>query len=443
MRPFFFGLCVLLALALAAAAQQMPPMPAAPPKQQQQTPPTQQEPSIGSQPMPDVMMPRLAAPLKFASGTAWLPQSTPENMWMLRHGGWSFMIHGNLVAGYNQQGGPRGAGKAQAMDFAMFMEQHKLGRGTIEFREMLSAEPLTAPHPGFPELFQTGETYHGQPLVDHQHPHDVFGEVSLLFSVPIREKVSWFFYGAPAGEPALGPVAFLHRYSAADIPAAPLGHHVQDSTHISFGVVTSGFVLGPVKLEGSLFNGREPDEARYNFDFAPMSSWSVRAAARPGKNWEAQYSFGHLVRPEATEPTDIDRQTASVSYNRPIARGNWATSLIWGRNRKLQSRTTQNSYLLESELNFLDKDYGLTRLELVDKDELFPALPPPEPSFRIGAYTFGGVRDLVHDSKLQLGLGAAVTFYSKPSSLNAAYGDNPVSFQIFLRVRPGSMKMGN
>ena len=393
--------------------------------------------------MPDVMMPRLAAPLKFASGTAWLPQSTPENMWMLRHGGWSFMIHGNLVAGYNQQGGPRGAGKAQAMDFAMFMEQHKLGRGTIEFREMLSAEPLTAPHPGFPELFQTGETYHGQPLVDHQHPHDVFGEVSLLFSVPIREKVSWFFYGAPAGEPALGPVAFLHRYSAADIPAAPLGHHVQDSTHISFGVVTSGFVLGPVKLEGSLFNGREPDEARYNFDFAPMSSWSVRAAARPGKNWEAQYSFGHLVRPEATEPTDIDRQTASVSYNRPIARGNWATSLIWGRNRKLQSRTTQNSYLLESELNFLDKDYGLTRLELVDKDELFPALPPPEPSFRIGAYTFGGVRDLVHDSKLQLGLGAAVTFYSKPSSLNAAYGDNPVSFQIFLRVRPGSMKMGN
>ena len=418
------ALAFTLGLAVTAAAQQPPP-------------------ATQHQSMPGMSMPGGSAGIEFASGTAWQPQSAPENMWMLERAGWSFMVHGNLIAGYNQQGGPRGAGKAQAMDFVMFMERHKLGRGTIEFREMLSAEPLTAPHPGFPELFQTGETYHGQALVDHQHPHDVFGELALLFTVPIRGKVSWFFYGAPAGEPALGPVAFVHRYSAMDIPAAPLGHHLQDSTHISFGVVSSGFVLGPVKLEGSIFNGREPDEARYNFDFAPMSSWSVRAAVRPGKNWEAQYSFGHLVRPEATEPSDIDRQTASVSYNRPITRGNWATSLIWGRNRKLQAHTTQNGYLLESELNFLDKDYAFTRLELVDRDELFPAVPPPQPSFRIGAYTFGGVRDLVHSDKLQLGLGAAVTVYSKPSSLDAAYGDNPVSFQIFLRVRPGMMKMGN
>ncbi len=413
----------MLLLALAASAQQMPsgqPMP----------------------PMPGMNMPERSGGLEFASGTSWQPQSTPENMWMLTRGGWSFMIHGNLVAGYNQQGGPRGAGKAQAMDFVMFMERHKLGRATLEFRQMLSAEPLTVPHPGMPELFQTGETYHGQPLVDHQHPHDVFGELSLLLTVPIREKVSWYFYGAPAGEPALGPVAFVHRYSAMDIPAAPLSHHLQDSTHITFGVVTSGFVLGPVKLEGSFFNGREPDEARYNFDFAPMDSWSVRAAVRPGKNWDIQYSYGHLVHPEATEPTDIDRQTASVSYDRPIARGNWATSLIWGRNRKLAEQTTQNSYLLESELNFLDKNYAFTRLELVDKDELFPGSPPPAPSFRIGAYTFGGLRDLVHSAKLQLGLGAALTFYSKPSSLDAVYGENPVSFQLFLRVRPGMMPAG-
>ncbi|HUK87612.1 MAG TPA: hypothetical protein VLT85_08110 [Terriglobales bacterium] len=412
---------LVFALALAAAAQQRPQ----------------------HRPMPGMRMPGESQALEFASGTAWQPQSAPENMWMLERAGWSFMVHGNLVAGYNQQGGPRGAGKAQAMDFAMFMERHKLGRGTVEFRQMLSAEPLTAPHPGFPELFQTGESYHGQPLVDHQHPHDLFGELSVLFTVPIREKVSWYFYGAPAGEPALGPAAFLHRASAADIPAAPLGHHLQDSTHISYGVVTSGFVLGPVKLEASLFNGREPDEARYDFDFAPMDSWSVRASARPGKNWEAQYSFGHLVRPEAAEPTDLARQTASLTYNRPLARGHWDTSLVWGRNRKLQARTTQNSYLLESEVNFLDKDYAFARLELVDKDELFPSAPPPAPSFRIAAYTFGGVRDLVHDSKLQVGLGAAVTFYSKPAPLDAAYGANPVSFQLFLRVRPGAMKMGD
>ena len=107
-------------------------------------------------------------------------------MWM--HGGWEFMAHGAIFVDYNQQGGPRGAGKAESVNWGMLMEQHKLGRGTILFRQMFSAESLTSPHPGFPELFQTGETYHGEALVDHQHPHNVFAELSLLYTVPLDEK---------------------------------------------------------------------------------------------------------------------------------------------------------------------------------------------------------------------------------------------------------------
>lgn len=390
-------------------------------------------------PMPGMTHSSSGPLLNFASGTAWEPGSTPQHMWMTQRGGWRLMGHALVFFTYNQQGGPRGAGKMQSMNWAMFMEQHKLGRGTLTFHEMLSAEPLTTPHPGFPELFQTGETYHGEPLVDHQHPHDVFGEIALLYTLPLNEKVTWLLYGGPAGEPALGPPSFVHRLSSSDIPAAPLGHHLQDSTHITYGVVTSGFIVGPAKFEASVFNGREPDEQRYDFDFAPMDSWSARGSVGLGKNWTAQYSYGHLVHPEALDPTDVERQTASVSYNRPLPVGNWATTLVWGRNHKDLVNTNQNSYLLESDLNFQTKNYVFTRLELVDKDELFPSLAPPEPSFRIGAYTFGGVRDLVHSTHWQIGLGADVTFYSKPAALDAAYGQNPVSFEIFLRIRPGLM----
>jgi hypothetical protein len=300
---------------------------------------------------------------------------------------------------------------------------------------MFSAEPFTAPKPGFPLLFQTGETYHGAPLVNYQHPHDFIGEMALLLTVPVSEKVDWILYGGAAGEPALGPVAFVHRASALNIPEAPLGHHVQDSTHITYGLVTTGLRVGRFRAEGSVFNGREPDEHRYDFDFAPLDSWSVRLSAAPTRNWTAEYSYGHLTKPEALEPGDVLRQTASVVYNRPFARGDWATSLIYGRNRKLADNHVQSSYMIESNLDFAARNAVFTRLELTDKDEL-----EAPGNFRIGAYTFGGVRNIAEGGYGQLGVGADVTFYSKPAALDALYGKNPVSFQLFLRFRPPAMK---
>jgi len=355
---------------------------------------------------------------------------------MTTRSSWDLMAHGALFLTYNQQGGPRGEGKAESVNYLMLMEQHKLGPGTLLFRQMFSAESLTSPHPGFPELFQTGETYHGQPLIDHQHPHNVFAELSMLYTVPVSEKVSWLFYGGPSAEPALGPVTYIHRESASENPAAPLSHHLQDSTHTSFGVVTTGFVIDRFKIEASAFNGHEPDEDRWDIQLGALNSWSFRVSAAPTRNWVAEYSYGYLQRPEALEPGNERREGASLEYNRPLTNGNWATSLIWGRKRKLLDDTVQNSYLLESTLNFRKRNYAYTRLELVDKDELFPEAPT-HPSFRIGAYTFGGVRDLVQNHHWQLGLGADVVFYSKPDVLDPVYGNRPVSFHVFLRLRPG------
>jgi len=370
------------------------------------------------------------------SGTAWQPASLRGYEWMWMDSGWELMAHGVIFVDYNQQGGPRGAGKAESVNWGMLMEQHKLGAGTLLFRQMFSAESLTSPHPGFPELFQTGETYHGEPLVDHQHPHNVFAELAMLYIVPVSEKVSWEFYGGPSAEPALGPVTYLHRASAAELPLAPLGHHVQDSTHTSFGVVTTGFVIERIKLEASAFNGREPNEQRWSIQLAALDSWSGRVSAAPAADWTAQYSVGRLEHPEAAEPGSQWRQTASVEYNRPLATGSWATTLLWGRVHKIATDVTLNSYLMESTLNFHERNYVFSRLELVDKDELFPQAAM-HPAYRIGAYTFGGVRDLIHDRAWQLGLGGDVTFYSKPGLLDATYGQHPTSFQLFLRMHPG------
>ena len=308
------------------------------------------------------------------------------------------------------------------------MAPRGLGPGTILFREMFSAESLTSPHPGFPELFQTGETYHGEPLVDHQHPHNVFAELAALYMVPITGKISWELYGGPSAEPALGPVTHIHRaFGGGASAGAPLGHHLQDSTHTSFGVVTTGLVIDRFGPEACAFNGREPNEERWSIQLAPLDSWSGRASVAPTRNWTAQYSVGRLEHPEALEPGNQWRETASVEYNRGLSLGNrrltwlgaghWATTAVWGRVHKLVTDTTLNSYLLESTLNFRQRDYVFSRLELVDKDELF-SRRREKLVYRIGAYTLGGgERDLIYDCAWRLGLGTDVTFYSMPTVL--------------------------
>jgi hypothetical protein len=387
------------------------------------------------------------------SGTTWQPSSAPMHMHYKVAGDWLLMFHYNIVAGVNHQGGPRGVNKAESANWFMAMAYHKLGKGTVQLRGMFSLEPFTFPPGGSPLLFQTGETYKGQPLIDKQHPHDLFMELSAQYTLPIGERGTWFTYFGYPGEPALGPPAFMHRASASENPSATLAHHLQDSTHISFGVVTTGFTYRWFKLEGSIFNGREPDENRYDFDSHKWTSRSARLSIMPNKNWAMQVSYGFLRSPEAAEPTtDIRRSTASLQYNKPFKRGNWSSALIWGRNHTSSPGETHNlnGYAAESTVNFLDKNYFYTRLELVDKNELLRAadraklgIKQDHPSFRIGAYTFGGVRDVWNKDKFSLGIGSDITFYSTPAVLDRIYGNNPVSWRLFIRLRPRSVEMNH
>jgi hypothetical protein len=201
-----------------------------------------------------------------ASGTAWQPDSTPMHGLHFMKGTWTMMAHWNFFGGYDHQGSDRGDSQWLSTNWGMLMEKRSVGAGELVLRQMLTLEPFTVGAAGYPLLLQTGESFNGAPIHDRQHPHDLFMEIAALYTRPISESVALQLYAAPVGEPALGPVAFPHRYSAFSDPLAPLGHHWQDSTHISFGVLTAGLFTRKLKVEGSWFNGREPDEHRYDFD---------------------------------------------------------------------------------------------------------------------------------------------------------------------------------
>jgi hypothetical protein len=378
------------------------------------------------------------------SGTSAEPNSTPIPMLMTMKGSWTLMLHGVAFLNVDQQSGPRGADKVFSTNWFMPMAQRKLGPGTFTARTMLSFEPATVTGRYYPELFQQGETAYGKPIVDGQHPHDFFMEVAALYDLNLGERTLLSFYAAPVGDPAMGPTAYPHRASASEDPIAPLGHHLEDSTHIADDVVTLGLTHSIVRLEASGFHGREPDEFRWNIDSGTIDSWSTRLTIQPGQNWSAQYSFAHLTSPEALSPEDdIQRMTASVMYNRPIARGNWASSLIWGRNRVIQTGLVWNGYLLESTLRFAENNYLWTRIENVDRtNELLLKDQFEPPDFqesiigRVQAYTLGYDRDFNLIPHLKTALGMQVTLYQDGGQLAQIYGNHPVGVVMFLRVRP-------
>jgi len=378
-----------------------------------------------------------------ASGTSVNPSSAPVEMYMVRAGSWNLMFHGVAFLNAVQQTGPRGADKVFSANWVMGMAEHRLGKGSVMFRAMLSLDPATITERRYPELFQTGETAFGKPIVDGQHPHDLFMELSLQYVRLLGEKTTFDLYFAPVGDPALGPVGFSHRASASELPQAALSHHLQDSSHIADEVITAGIHRGMFRVEASGFHGAEPDEGRWNIDHGAINSWSARLTLTPTRNWSAQVSAGRLKKPEAAEPSDIVRSTASVTYNRPFARGHWATSLIWGRNHKTPERRNLNSYLLESLVQFRQQNFLTGRIELLDRDELFADRPDLRAQlestagsvFRVAAYTLGYTRDFNLLHPLETGLGANFTMYAVPSALRPFYGERPASFYLVLRIR--------
>ncbi|WP_256369982.1 hypothetical protein [Granulicella sp. S190] len=414
------------------------------------------------------------------SGTSAEPASTPVSMLMRNYRGRMLMLHGTASISDTQQhaasnpAGPsptacaqldlacttpanaRGGDKLYSTNWIMPMAMRQLGPGQLTLRTMLSLEPATISDRQFPELFQQGETAFGKPIIDGQHPHDFFMEVAALYDIRLGKQALLSFYAAPVGDPAIGPTAYPHRLSASEDPLAALGHHQEDSTHIAFNVLTGGITWRWLRFEESGFHGAEPTEQRWGFQPSPnghaIDSYSSRVTFAPTRNWSSQYSIAHIVSPEALYPKeDQQRQTASVIYNRPFGHttgdgthsGNWSNTLLWGRTKSLTDNSKENSYLLESLLNFRTRNYIWTRIENAGRsNELLispgSTLPPnftESPLGHVAAYSFGYDRDYRIAPHLLAAPGAQFTTYTTPAPLISTYGAHPFGAVAFVRFR--------
>ncbi len=425
------------------------------------------------------------------SGTSAEPASTPVAMLMRDYHGWMLMLHGTASISDTQQHatsdptGPsletcaefnlpcnppviRSGDKLFSTNWLMPMAMHQLGDhgqyGQLTLRTMLSLEPATISDRQYPELFQQGETAFGKPIIDGQHPHDFFMELAALYDLRLGKHTLLSLYAAPVGDPAIGPTAYPHRLSASEDPIAALGHHQQDSTHIAFNVFTGGLTWRWFRFEESGFHGAEPTEQRWGFQPSPnghaVDSYSSRITFAPTKNITTQYSIAHIVSPEALYPNeDQQRQTASIMYNRPFGThhnttsmpgmdmttptNNWSTTLLWGRTKSLTDNSKENSYLLESLLNFRTRNYIWTRIENAGRsNELLVApgspLPPnftESPIGHVAAYSFGYDRDYRITPHLLAAPGAQFTTYTTPAPLISIYGAHPFGAVAFVRFR--------
>ena len=369
-----------------------------------------------------------------SSGTAWQPDgSSPMGGAMVMSGNWMLMAHGTANLVYDHQSGRRGDNKAFVSGMVMGMAQHPLGNGTLQFRAMLSPDPLMGPS-GYPLLLASGETANGRDrLIDRQHPHDFFMELSAAVSQNIGPNSSVFLYGGLPGEPAFGPPTFMHRESIEDSPEAPITHHWLDSTHITFGVLTAGVVLNRFKIEASRFNGREPDQRRWNIETGPLDSTSVRISWNPTRTLALQGSWAHLIDPEQLEPgVNQKRWSASALWADDVAPG-WhaAGMLAWGRKSSLGHN--DDGFAAEASV----KHAGWTvfgRGEMVENRELIQG--QDEPAYRVGKVSLGAVRDFRIADHLSLGAGGLFSLNFVPDGLALLYGGhNPTAAMGFIRVK--------
>ena len=368
-----------------------------------------------------------------SSGTAWQPDTSEHMGLHVVSGDWTLMAHGVLNLVYDHQSGPRGDDKAFASGMLMGMARRPLGNGTLQFKAMLSPDPLMGKS-GYPLLLASGETANGRDrLIDRQHPHDLFMELSASVSQNIGPKSSLFLYAGLPGEPAFGPPAFMHREAIMDSPEAPISHHWLDSTHISFGVVTGGIVLDRVKLEVSRFNGREPDQHRWNIETGPLDSTAVRLSWNPTRTVSLQGSWGHFTDPEQLEPgVDQKRWSASALYADEIAPG-WklAGTLAWG--RKSIGHHDDDAYVAEAAL----KHGGWTlfgRGEATENREL--TQEEHGPAYRVGKMSLGVVRDFRIADHLSLGAGGLFAVNFVPDGLAPLYGGHwPTGAVGFVRLK--------
>ena len=367
------------------------------------------------------------------SGTALLPaaEGGMHGLHMMA-GDWMVMAHGFVQLNYTDHKGPRGDDLAYSTSMLMVSGERDYGHVKLGLRTMLSLEPTMAAR-GYPNLLATGETADGEPLVDRQHPHDLFMEMAARVDVDVAPGHQLFLYGGPVGEPAIGPTAFMHRGSARWTPEPPIAHHWFDSTHITYGVVTAGMKARNWQIEASAFRGQEPDEDRWDIETPKLDSWSARLTLTPSPRWTAQVSHAFIKQPESTHPGENERRTtASLNYSD----GRLSAMLGFAAKDRVPGPTL-TAWLAEATYELSPRHSLFARLESVDNDELVPDHHDPlhDRAFRVGKLQTGYAwHQKLGNGPAMLTLGGGVNLYRIPSALDRLYGSDPWGYTLFARL---------
>ena len=407
---------------------------------------------------PDAALFQIIVMTKEGTGTGWQPEFSPMHGFGFRMNSWNMMLHYNWFIRYldtdvKDKGvmGARGISSPNWLMMMLYRDFKKTGK--LMFRTMVSLDILTEGGSGYPNLFQSGETWNGKLITNRQHPHDLVSELSMGYSRSIGKNAGVFAYLAYPGEPALGPAAYLHRASCKENPKSPLGHHWLDSTHVTFGVMSFGFWLNPFKLDASIFNGLEPDENRYNFDKPEFNSYSMRLTVNPIKETSMQISYGYIKDGDRPGQEDkMSKVTASIIYSIPVYDYidwdyvNWNITSAWGLN--LHDENPANSFLFESDFQINGNSF-YARLESVEKTpaELDIVNNDMEHKlYPVTAVTLGYAREVLDIleyaySGVAFSVGAQATWHGFGKDLKPVYGDSPVSAEVYIKISPKLMKM--
>lgn len=375
---------------------------------------------------------------RHGSGTAWLPDDSPMRAIHRMVGDWALMFHGNLFVGYDAQSSSAGESEVVSQNWLMAMASHPLGGGTFSTRGMFSLEPLTVGDDGYPLVLQTGEG-----LVDAQHPHDLIMEAATRYERELGSGLAFDVYAGLAGEPALGPTAFPHRPSAMMDPMAPLAHHWLDATHISYGVVTAGLFTRVAKLEASWFNGREPDNQRYDLDLRPLDSFATRLTVNPTREWSLQASYGYLASPESSEPeVSVQRITASATHAMSLgARRSFTATAAFGHNQASEGPVT-HAAVAEAALDLARHGTTFVRAEYALKDGRDFGLAMEDATFDLGQLSVGHVHPIAQVGGVQTALGVRGSIGLVDQELEARYGTRtPLGVMAFVQLVPAAMSM--
>jgi hypothetical protein len=372
-----------------------------------------------------------------ASGTSWQPDVASHGGLHHQAGDWTVMSHLMLNGVYAWSDGPRGDEKAFLAGMAMASARRDIGADSVlNLRLMLSPDPFMGAN-GYPLLLAAGETADGiNPLVDRQHPHDLFMELAGSYTHRLSASDAVFVYAGLPGEPAFGPPAFMHRMAAMDSPEAPITHHWFDSTHITFGVLTAGYVRGDWKIEASQFRGREPDEDRYDIESGALDSTAVRLSWNPTPNWALQASWADIESPEALHPDeDEERWSVSAQYAQRLGAGGawWAATLAFS-NKERSDGVSLDAWLAEAALHPNDSWTFFARGEAIETDELGAHHGPVEDVARV---SLGAIHDWRINENAVFGVGALAQAHFVSNALEPSYDGDPAGAMGFVRLKIG------